>query len=746
MTRDKILFIISFACLGLLAAFLFSHNRLPPPQEKVEQVVEEKPKETKQDILSPDPDKVIVPFQLTSRSAIAQFLVPGTYVDVRFTSKSNFGFETVSLLLFKTIRILGIGKDGEGKSYNEKGVFYKPNMPVEILLELSPEQSEILSYAEQVGHISFDIVGGGVSYEHDELVSQLLKSTSDENFNSILVTHMILSLFPGNHVKVIAGSQGYIVSGIVNDAQTEEHIIQILDMMAPKGEKKNIINLMQKHITQSSVQEVLNIPSGQLAVPFELNIKSPIVRALRPGVTVDVNFTSKPDIGITPVHLTLFKNLYVLAVHNAEVESGVKKGVNEKDQANKHEMVVEVLLQMTPDQAEIFSFALASGLVSLELTRSSEYQNDVGIVKQLLTSKSVGEFQSILVTYMIRSLFPGVNVSAISTFKGFILKGTVPDPQIAIKITEIFTKLVPGGERAVISMLDVQPQQVLLCVKFYELTANLTSRVGVNWKAIFQTGGQLLGFGAVFPSPAFNTPNYIFEASKTINNWNLSMFLDMLEEDINTKILAEPNLTTISGETAHFFAGGEFPILIPQGGTLLGTVTVDFKKFGVSLDFTPIVDLNGLIALHVVPEVSDIDRSLSVVLNGFVIPGVRSRKADTTVKLWPGQSYLIAGLYLDHEQNTSDNLYGLNKIPIIGSLFGSNDYRDERTELLIIVTPYLIQGEEVCEDIAQAIVQENEIVASDGDVISVRTYEEEFLETSWETPDNYNYSQYNWDQ
>ncbi|MEI8366505.1 MAG: hypothetical protein WCF65_08835 [Parachlamydiaceae bacterium] len=208
------------------------------------------------------------------------------------------------------------------------------------------------------------------------------------------------------------------------------------------------------------------------------------------------------------------------------------------------------------------------------------------LVEQLLKSKSDENFNSILATHVLQSLFPGTNVKVVVTGKGYIVTGKVNDSVLSDNIIKILNVLAPNGE---------------------------------------------------------------------------------------------------------------FPVLIPQGGNLIGTVTVDFKKFGVTLDFTPIVDLNGLITLHVVPEVSDIDRALSVVLNGFVIPGLRSRKADTTVKLWPGQSYLIAGLYLGHEQNLNDNLYGLNRIPFLGSLFGSNRYQDDRTELMIIITPYLIQNNVVQE-------------------------------------------------
>ena len=225
-----------------------------------------------------------------------------------------------------------------------------------------------------------------------------------------------------------------------------------------------------------------------------------------------------------------------------------------------------------------------------------------------------------------------------------------------------------------------------------------------------------------------------------IGNFNLTALIDMLEEDGDTKVLAEPNLTTVSGATAKFFAGGEFPILIPQGGNLIGTVIVDFKKFGVSLEFTPVVDLNGLITMHIVPEVSDLDRENGVILAGFVIPGLRLRRVDTIVKLWPGQSYVLAGLYLDGLTNTNDNLYGLNKIPFIGSLFGSNRYEDARTELLFIVTPYLVQDDSEDASMPDGCGAGDTITLAESDSIIESKNTPEFIETEWETEGIFDYS------
>jgi pilus assembly protein CpaC len=257
---------------------------------------------------------------------------------------------------------------------------------------------------------------------------------------------------------------------------------------------------------------------------------------------------------------------------------------------------------------------------------------------------------------------------------------------------EILVKLVPGGEKAVINLMNIEPQQVLLCVKVMEISRNKALDLGINWEVLYQTACRTIALGAVYPSPPSTDPNYFFKTDVKSGNYNITSLINMLEENGFAKVLAKPNLTTTAGTKATFFSGGEFPVLIPQGGQLIGTVTVEYKKYGVMLEFIPDVDMNGLITLHVVPEVSNLDKQNSVVYSGFVIPALITRRVDTIVKLWPGQSYIIAGLYLDELTDKKDSLYGLNRIPIIGSLFASDKFQEARTELLVVVTPYLINN------------------------------------------------------
>jgi pilus assembly protein CpaC len=151
--------------------------------------------------------------------------------------------------------------------------------------------------------------------------------------------------------------------------------------------------------------------------------------------------------------------------------------------------------------------------------------------------------------------------------------------------------------------------------------------------------------------------------------------------------LSEPNLTALSGETAEFLAGGEYPIPIPQG---IGVTTIEFKKYGVSLAYTPTVLANGRISIRVRPEVSELSSTGALKLDSVEIPALTVRRAETTVELGSGQSFMIAGLLSNNAQNSLTKMPGAGDIPILGSLFRSTNYRKGETELVIVVTPYLV--------------------------------------------------------
>jgi len=161
-----------------------------------------------------------------------------------------------------------------------------------------------------------------------------------------------------------------------------------------------------------------------------------------------------------------------------------------------------------------------------------------------------------------------------------------------------------------------------------------------------------------------------------------------LEERGVVRRLAEPNLIALSGDTASFLAGGEIPIPVAQG---LGQTSIEYKQYGVSLSFTPTVLSDGRISLRVRPEVSQLSTAGAVTLNGFTVPGITTRRAETTVELGSGQSFMIGGLLNNNVANATDKVPGIGALPIIGALFRSNNFRRSQTELVIVVTPYLVK-------------------------------------------------------
>ena len=177
-------------------------------------------------------------------------------------------------------------------------------------------------------------------------------------------------------------------------------------------------------------------------------------------------------------------------------------------------------------------------------------------------------------------------------------------------------------------------------------------------------------------------------ASKMTSRWGVSAQIDALEQNGLLKILAEPTLTAISGEEAEFLAGGEFPIPVPQEG---GLTTIEFKKYGVALKFTPFVISDNLVRIQVAPEVSETSTENNIVTSdGYTVPSIVTRRAATTVELAPGESFMIAGLMRDNAQSTIAQLPGVGSVPILGALFRSVSYQRNETELVIAVTPYLV--------------------------------------------------------
>jgi len=286
-----------------------------------------------------------------------------------------------------------------------------------------------------------------------------------------------------------------------------------------------------------------------------------------------------------------------------------------------------------------------------------------------------------------------------SVENGLVLEGTAATPADAAQAQDAARENAP--EKSVIDdrVKIRNPVQVTLRVRIAEVSRTVTKQLGINWNAVMQagsfqyglfTGRTLFSGGSLIPAPPLQgaaQPGSIFGGFNT-SGGNINAVIDALSEEGLVTILAEPNLTAISGETASFLAGGEFPIPVSQA---LGVTTIEFKSFGVSLKFVPTVMASNHISLRVKPEVSQISSQGAITVGGLQIPALTVRRADTTIELGSGQSFAIAGLLQNNSNNDIQRFPGLGDLPVLGALFRSTSYQHNESELLIIVTPYIVK-------------------------------------------------------
>jgi pilus assembly protein CpaC len=292
----------------------------------------------------------------------------------------------------------------------------------------------------------------------------------------------------------------------------------------------------------------------------------------------------------------------------------------------------------------------------------------------------------------LNDVMPNEVIEVRSVNDSVALSGTVSSPARAQQAMAIAQHFVPE-KVTVINNLGVRgSQQVMLAVKIAEVSRSVSKQFGLTPSILAGAPGESGFRGNSFSTTALSS----FATgvlSQISGNFALREKIDALEEKGLIKILAEPNLVAMSGDTANFLAGGEFPVPTNQTTNAgVPTITVEFKPFGVSLAFTPTVIDSDLINLVVAPEVSQIDKQTApVVINGFVIPGISTRRARTTVELRDGQSFAIAGLLQSDFSDQVQQIPGLSDIPILGALARDSQFQRKETELVIIITPRLVQ-------------------------------------------------------
>jgi pilus assembly protein CpaC len=278
--------------------------------------------------------------------------------------------------------------------------------------------------------------------------------------------------------------------------------------------------------------------------------------------------------------------------------------------------------------------------------------------------------------------FPAARFRISSVNGKVLLSGDAPDAVTVDRAVQIAKQFGPD---IINSVQVMQPQQVLLEVRFIEVSRTASRELGIQWKAVSNSLTATVGTDSLLSG---TTPFGSFVANVLKGGINVDVLIKALEERDMARRLAEPNLVALSGDTASFLAGGEFPFPV---AAQFGTVTVEWKRFGVGLAFTPTVLGNGLINLKIEPEVSQLDTTNTIQVANTVLPSLIVRRANTTIELRDGQSFAIAGL-LQNVGNTQQQLLPwIGDVPVLGALFRSAQYQKKETDLAIIVTPHLVR-------------------------------------------------------
>jgi len=295
---------------------------------------------------------------------------------------------------------------------------------------------------------------------------------------------------------------------------------------------------------------------------------------------------------------------------------------------------------------------------------------------------------------------PDAAVDVTSTPRGFVVNGSVVSPLDANRMKSISSQYLAPNEKAILDAGVTSSTQVNLRVRVAEVSRDAQKEFGFNWDALYNNGKLAIGlltgrapastFGTFTRDTSSNNLDSLGVGYKN-GNWNVAALIDALRDEGLVSILAEPNLTTTSGEPANFLAGGEFPVPVSQGTLGSTSITIEWKRFGVSVDFTPTVLNGNRISVKVRPEVSELSTNGAVTLNDITIPAVTVRRAETTVELASGQSFAIAGLFQNNVQNEVRDFPWLADIPVLGALFRSTSFQRHESELVIIVTPYIVQ-------------------------------------------------------
>ncbi len=344
---------------------------------------------------------------------------------------------------------------------------------------------------------------------------------------------------------------------------------------------------------------------------------------------------------------------------------------------------------------EVYVNGIASGTTNLSVWGRGRFSSarvtveaDIGLLKENLAQ-----------------VLPKEKIGVMAADESVVLSGEVSGPVAQQTAVNLAASYVGGKKERVVNLLNVGGVQQVMCeVRLAEVSRSVGRRMGVNFNLLDRAGQA---FGVSFLNNLTGVEDFVRSFLGTSFTYNISqnvnaiggfrtgsvlwtMFFDALKQQGLGRILAEPNLVTTSGQEASFLAGGEFPIPVPQQ---FQTITIEYKKFGVGLNFTPTVLDNDMMAIKVAPEVSELDftQGIAFTAAGFVVPGLRVRRLSTHVEVKDGQTFALAGLLSDSHRNLVNKFPLLGSIPVLGTLFRSSEFQKQETELVVLVTPHLVK-------------------------------------------------------
>jgi pilus assembly protein CpaC len=301
----------------------------------------------------------------------------------------------------------------------------------------------------------------------------------------------------------------------------------------------------------------------------------------------------------------------------------------------------------------------------------------------------------------LKATLPNADIQIDGLGDGVMLSGSAASPIEAQQAGDLAARLVGGADKVVNSIAVRGRDQVMLKVTVAEVARNIVKQLGIDLTGSMNYGSAVVNFNNSNPFTANGGPlvgsNAITAAFGSTPS--VQATIRAMESSGVIRTLAEPNLTAISGESATFIAGGEFPI--PTGVTCQTTAagsvgqcapSIAFKKFGISLNFTPVVLSEGKISLRVMTEVSEVSNDNSINISGLSVPSIKTRRAETTLEIPSGGAMAMAGLIQQQTKQAINGLPGLAQLPVLGSLFRSRDFVNSQTELMVIVTPYIVRA------------------------------------------------------